>query len=442
MRLSTIVAVLFFPVFTQIALAQDEAANQSTLEAQHQRAIDLSHNDENRAALAILGPLLVKHPDNYAVRRDFVVISAWDGDCDNSLRAYEPIRQHPDQYPEKEAYLVTAVAECMAAMRRGDEALALLKEGAKRHPGDQDIQQSRKTLLDDIALQRKSELQISAGSLKSDADNRENFFSVRYSQQLANATRGFVRYFTTRAQDPVFETGDLNRLGVGIMHWLNPKWYVEQEFSKEIKHGGDFGSTTTLIHYPRSLWELRAQYASFAEDIPLRAKAIGVDSDRLTLAADYHSRDYIWEWSGAFSTYDFSDDNKRDSVYTALGYGYLMKDKLEQRIIGSLFTSNNSLDNTVYFNPEHDISLTITHRTSLVLDSQFDRHVDHLSVSAGRYNQKGYSAKLTYGIAYEQDYDFSPLHSLHWGAEYASNVYDGNREAELSFIITYSRKLP
>lgn len=438
MRFSTIAAVALLCLLIQNALAQEEATKQSSLKAEHQRAVDLAHNDNNAAALAILGPLLSKHPDNYPVRRDYVVISAWNGDCDNSLKAYEPIRQRSN----KEAYLVTAVAECMAALRRTDEALALLKENKKYHPGNEDISEAYQALQNDIALDRKPEVQLSAGTSESDAGNRENFFNVRYSQQLYHATRWFVRYFTTRAQDPEFETGDLNRAGAGIMHWFDPKWYFEQEFSKEIKNGGDFGSTTTFVHYPTSLWELRAQYASFAEDIPLRAKALDIDASRFTMGADYHSNDYVWEWSGSFATYDFSDGNNRDSFYTALGYGYLMKERLEQRIIGSLYRSSNTLNNTVYFNPEHDLSLTVTHRTSYVFDSQYERHVDHLSVFAGRYNQQGFSAKFTYGVRYEQDYDFSDYHSLHWGAEYASNVYDGNRESNVSFIVTYTRKLP
>ncbi|MGD8572921.1 MAG: hypothetical protein PVH98_10720, partial [Gammaproteobacteria bacterium] len=128
--------------------------------------------------------------------------------------------------------------------------------------------------------------------------------------------------------------------------------------------------------------------------------------------------------------------------YTALGYGYVMKPRLEQRIIGSYYQSSNTLDNTVYFNPDSDSSITLTHRTSYVFDSRYDRHVDHLSVFVGQYDQEGFGSDTFYGVRYEQDYDFDSLHSLHWGAGYASNIYDGNRESEISFIVTFTKKLP
>jgi hypothetical protein len=440
-RFSTIFALAFvlLSLFAQYALAQDKAANQASLEAEHKRAIDLAHDDKHAEALAILRPLLVRHPDYYPVRRDYIVVSAWHGDCDNALKAYEPIRNRPN----KESYLIIPVAECMASLRRTDEATALLQEGRDADPGNEDIQQAQQSLQNDIALDRKAEIQVSAGTSESDAGNRENFISLRYSRQLLEATRWFVRYLRTWAQDDDFATGDLKRVGVGVMHWFDPKWYLEQEFADELGDWGDeFGSTTTLVHYPHSLWEIRAQYASFAEDIPLRAKAIDVDASRFSFGADFHSRDYVWEWSGSYTSYDFSDGNDREGFYTALGYGYVMKPRLEQRIIGSYYQSSNTLDNTVYFNPDSDSSITLTHRTSYVFDSRYDRHVDHLSVFVGQYDQEGFGSDTFYGVRYEQDYDFDSLHSLHWGAGYASNIYDGNRESEISFIVTFTKKLP
>jgi len=440
-RHSTIFLVVLNLLLMGIASAETKTNDPkpippSAVEEQYKRAIDLSHNDKHSEALAILRPLTEQYPDNYPVRRDYVVIASWHGDCDESLKKYQTIKNRSD----KEPYLVTAVSECMAKTRNHDDALALLEEGKKNHPDDKDIQANYEYLVKSIELDRKPQLDLSAGVNESDAGNREYFFSAKYSRQIANATRAFVRYYTTDADDNEFDTADLNRIGFGLMHWFNPKWYGEQEFSKEIKHGGDTGSTTTLIHYPTSLWELRGQYASFTEDVPLRAKAQDIDSDRLTLAADYHSMDYRWEWSASYSMYDFSDGNDRDTFYTSLGYGYLMREKLEERIILGLFRSSNTLQNTVYYNPESDTSLTVTHRTSLVLDTQYKRHVDHISLFVGHYNQKGYSAKLTYGARYEQEYQLNDYQYFSWGAEYASMVFDGNRESVMSLIVNFSTK--
>ena len=438
MRYSTILLVLLMPYATGNAWAQtNEKTNQSSLESEHQRAVELARNDQHDAALKILDNLLLQAPDNYPIRRDYVIIAAWKGDCDKSLKYYQPIQNRPDQ----EDYLILPVSECLANTRQTDEALNLLRKGTKAYPDNQDIKTSYQSLLNDIALDKKPELQITVGRGESDAGNQEHFLNVRYSQFLAEATRWFVRYYQTHADDKEFKTGDLNRVGVGIMHWFHPQWYFEQEFSKEIRHDDPAGFTSTLIHYPTSLWQVRAQYASFAEDIPLRAKALDIESNRFTVGADYHSINYQWEWSGSFSMYDFSDDNDRKSYYTSLGYAYEQKEKREQRVIGELYHSTNSQNNVVYFNPESDVAITITHRTSFVLDTQYDRHVDHLSLFAGQYDQKNYQSEVIYGIRYEQEYDFNLYHSLNWGAEYASRVYDGERESELSFIVTLTSKL-
>ena len=441
MRNGAIFLVVLLPLSMGIATGETRTTEtkkipQSAVDAQYKRAIDLSHNDKHDEALAILGPLTTQYPDNYPIRRDYVVISAWNGDCDNALKFYQSIEERAN----KEPYLVTAVSECMAKNRYHDEALALLKEGKKNHPKDKDIKSSHDYLVKSIDLDRKPELELSAGTNESDAGNREYFISAKYSHQIINSTRGFVRYYTTSADDDEFDPEDLNRLGVGLMHWIHPKWYGELEFSKEIKHGGDSGVMGTIIHYPTSLWELRAQHATYTEDVPLRAKEIGVDADRTTLAADYHSKDYKWEWSAAYSTYDFSDGNNRDSFYTALGYGYLMRADLEERIIFGLYKSDNSLLNTVYYNPESDTSITITNRTSIVMDTKFVRHVDHISLWIGRYNQQSYSAKITYGARYEQEYQLNDHQYFSWGAGYASMVFDGERESIISVIVNFSTK--
>lgn len=436
MRFSTILLALILPFLMKHALAEEEMAEQKSLESEYKRAIELAHNDDHDAALGILEGLLTKNPDNYPVRRDYVVIAGWKGDCDEALDKFEAIQDRPN----KEDYLIVPVAECLIQVRRTDEALALLREGSRTYPDNGDIKLVYQSLLNDLVVERKPELSISAGIDQSDAGNTDNLLEFRYSHQLTKQSRWFARYFRASANDTDFDTADLNRLGLGIMYWFHPKWYLEQEFSQDVKTGDDFGSTTTLIFDPTSLWEIYGQYASFAEDIPLRARAVGVTSNRAQLAASYHTLDYRWEWYGTVSAYDFSDSNERRGFYTSLGYGYEMLEKREQRVIVELSESRNTLENTVYFNPIRATDISLKHRTTFVLDSKYDRHVDHLSVYIGSYNQKNYGAHTTYGIGYEQEYDFDAFNSLSWGGEVASRVFDGERETIFNFLVNYTAK--
>jgi len=428
-------AVLLFVVpFSTWVQADD---TDSAWEAEHQHAVDLAHQDQHDAALAILAKLMSAHPDNYPLRRDYVVVAAWKGDCDEAIKQYQPIKSRPN----KESYLVTAIAECMSNLRYTDEALSLVSNSLKNNPGDEDLKSSYQTLQHKIEMDKRSKIEASIGTNQSDAGIRETTASVRYSQYLAPSTRWFVRYFQANAHDKDFDTGDLNRVGAGIMYWINPKWYFEQEFSAEIVDNDRHGSTSTLIFYPNSLWQIRGQYATFAEDISLRANALDIYADHFLLGANFHTISYRWEWSGQYDSYHFSDDNDRESLYTSAGYAYELTPKREQRIILELSHSNNSLDNVVYFNPSSDTSITVTHRTSFVYDSKYDRHVDHLSFFAGQYDQQHYGSDPIYGIRYEQEYDFDEYRSFSWGAEYASRVYDGQRESGLNVVASLTYKL-
>lgn len=437
MRFSTILLALILPFLLPQAWAQQQTkVTQSSIESEHQRAVELAHADQHGTALVILKDLLNQHPDNYLVRRDYVVISAWSDNCDEALEKFQAIKDRPN----KEDYLIGPVAECMKKARQNDQALAMLREGTRAYPDNEDIKSLYKSVLNDIVYDRKPELNLRAGTGQSDGGNQDYFFEAKYSRQFAPAARWFARYFTTFADDPEFDTGDLNRVGAGVMYWFNPKWYLEQEFSTDIDESGENGSTTSLDYHPTLLWELNAHYASFAEDVPLRGKAIGVESDRLGISAFFHTTDYRWEGLASFAAYDFSDGNDRKSYYTSLSYGYEMTARREQRVILELSGSRNTLENTVYFNPLRDTTLAVVHRTSFIFDSQYDHHVDHLSVFLGQYDQQGYSAEATYGASYEQQYTFSRIHSFSWWLQIASRIYDGDRETVGSFLASYTRK--
>ena len=74
------------------------------------------------------------------------------------------------------------------------------------------------------------------------------------------------------------------------------------------------------------------------------------------------------------------------------------------------------------------------------MDTRFNRHVDHISLYVGHYNQQGYSAKLIYGARYEQEYDLNDYQYFSWGAEWASRVFDGERESIISLIANFSTR--
>lgn len=406
---------------------------------QHTHAVDLARSGKIEQGMAILKQLLAAQPTNYPIRRDYIIIATWKGDCDDALDNYKLIEKHPRQ----EAYLIVPVSECLQQQGEDEKALALLEKHSKSNPQDQDLKQAYLQLRKAIKLERLPVVSLSIGTNNTDAGNREWFWDLRYSRQIKPdlpQLRGYVHFYSSHALDTQFDTGDLNRLGIGVLYWFNPQWLLDQELFTDLQTD-ETGSRTQLRYLVNSQLQLSGEYSSNTDDIPLRAKAQLINAHRTRFDADYHSQDYRWELYGAVSKYKLSDTNKRDTLYGSVGYGYLMKQQLEQRVILELSQSKNTLGNAIYFNPTKDRGVNLVHRTSYVYDSQYDRHVDHLSIFVGRYNQENYDSASTYGARYEQEYNFDEYDSLSWGVGYASRVYDGQREGEWSFLITMSRKL-
>ena len=424
-----------------IAPVQSSALSTSTgsVASQHAHAVDLARNDKIEEGLAILKQLLKAHPDSYPIRRDYVIISTWKGDCDSALENYARIQQHPDQEP----YLIVPVSDCLHQQGKDEQALTLLKKSSKANPDDTDVKQAYQDLQQSIALSHAPDITISVGNNNSDAGNREWFWDVRYSRLLDPGKpqlRGYLHYFSSHALDAQFDTGDMNRFGIGVLYRFNPQWLLDQELFTDLQND-DSGSRTQLRYFMNSQTALSGEYSTNTSDIPLRAKAQEIDARRIKIDADYHSTDYRWELYAAAAKYRFTDSNRRTTLYGSAGYAYLMKQRLEERVILELSKSKNTLANTLYYNPASDRGVNLVHRTSYVYDSKYDRHVDHFSLFVGKYDEQGYDTENTYGAQFQQEYEFDSYTALSWSAGYASHIYDGQREGEWSFLITLSRKL-
>ena len=159
---------------------------------------------------AILKKLLEVHPNDYSVRRDYVVIATWKGDCDEALSNYKIIEDHPAQ----EAYLVVPVSECLHRQRKDNAALALLKKHSKASPDDEELKQAYRDLADTVRIDRLPDVTAVLGVNDSDAGNREWFWDLRYSRQVTPdlpQLRGYIHYGTSHAVDAEFATGDLHQ---------------------------------------------------------------------------------------------------------------------------------------------------------------------------------------------------------------------------------------
>lgn len=404
-------------------------------------AVQRARRGDYETGLAVLAELLPRAADEYPLRRDITLIAIWAGDCERALGWFDPIRDDA----RHEAYLVVPVSDCLLERNRTTEALALVEAALARRPDDPALRHAHAKA--EIALRVDAGIvedrPLLVASLLADEAQRsprEWLLRLEASDAIARRVRLYARYLAARASDPDLGPGDMDRAGLGLRWRPTARWLLAQEFSRDLGRAGQGGSHSLVEYRPYDAWRFDAEHHSYAEDLPLAARAAGVEADRSEASAEYNSLDYIWHWRAAASRYDFSDGNRRTSLYTTLGYAYEMLPEREQRLYGEAYVSRNTLPGAVYFNPGEDRSLGLVHRTDFVFDSRFRRHVDRLYLTAASYWQEGFGAKPKWGVRYEQDYDLDGASALVAGVAYDSNVYDGEREGEWRLDVYFHRR--
>lgn len=409
--------------------------------ADHARGVELARAGHYDEGLALLLPLLQKFPDDYPLQRDVILVTIWKGDCTNALQRFERIRDRPDLEP----YLVVPVSDCLLAGNRPWEAHRLTRLALKRHPEDAALRQA--FVKAEIALRVDAGVDEDSPAVdaelytdSSDQGLTEWIGYAEGSTRVADATRLYARYRFTRSTDSDYRSGDLDRVGAGIRYRFDERFLLDQEFSADLYQSGQGGARTRLTYAPRDAWRYALAYNTFAEDTPLRARAAGIEARQWSADAAYEARDYRLSGRAAFDGYDFSDGNRRHSFYTTVGYAYEMRAEREQRVFVEWYQSANSLADAPYFNPHHDYSLGLTHRTDFVFESRYRRHVDHLYLNANLYQQEGYGTHPRASVRYEQDYDFDAMRAMSVGVGLLRNIYDGNYETDWQFNLRYHQR--
>ena len=430
MRLGTftkqLLSCLFLLIIVCPCRAETVLAGEQKFDSEHQRGLNLARKGRHDDGLMVLMALNKKYPNVYPLQRDIVIVTAWKGDCRAAVGRYEPIRD----YPKPESYFILPVSECLITIGRINEAISLLNQGRKSWPKDSTLASAYAEAQAKRAALFLNELRLEVSTDTSDQGRREWLWGATLTHKLADRTHIYARLTNTRTSYDELQSGKQDRVAVGVEHEFRNNLVVTQEFSGDVNRNGQNGSFTSVVFLPNDLWRFGVSYTSFAEDLPLRAKAESIDAKRSILLTNYHTADYRWSWSAAGSRYDFSDTNRRNTLFTSLGYAYELQPKREQRVFLEYYQSDNTLANTAYFNPSRDKSVSVVHKTDFVFDSRFHRHVDHLYLSLGGYDQEGFAKRGIWGMRYEQDYDFTKRTALLVGVGYGRHVYDGASEYE------------
>ncbi|MDL9997506.1 poly-beta-1,6 N-acetyl-D-glucosamine export porin PgaA [Variovorax sp. J22P240] len=222
-----------------------------------------------------------------------------------------------------------------------------------------------------------------------------------------------------------------HRVGGGVQaRW--PDWKLNALAWSQTGSLNTSGGSLAAQWEPTDHWTFLADAAKHSPDAPLRADFHGITADAVRGGLRY-----AWNESteaGLKAQYmDFSDGNKRDQVTIDGTLKLLDRPHLDVTLKPRVEWQRNSLLVTPYFNPKESWLPSIEAQVEHVMWRVYERTLlQRLRLTVGMFEQRFFGGNAVGGAAYEQTWRHDPWTELTWGIEWASNVYNGQRERTLN----------
>ena len=304
------------------------------------------------------------------------------------------------------------------------EALALEQE----FPEDRQVQRVARLW----SIHEMRELRVEAGTGNSSGSggplgSREHHIeSWLYSAPFEYDWRAFLHQYAAKATFPEGD-GHRRRLGAGAEYRVRD-WRASAEVSAGFEDDTDVGLSVAGDWWMNDYWNFEAEAESSTNDIPLQGRPSGVRGKSLRLGATYRVSESRRFGAGA-QTIDFNDGNRRDILSASAFQRFITGPVFKLDGMLGLYTSQNSLGNAVYFNPQSDFGADLTLIGEQRLWRRYDRSFLHrLYLTLGTYEQKTFGSGEVAGIRYEHEWNLDDRFMILYGAQRSMHPYDGVRE--------------
>ena len=416
-------------------LPASAATVKSNTVAIQKNSMAMARSGQHQKAIDNLNTLLKSSPDDRSLKRDLLVVHAWAGQCKKSLHLYSALQ--PVDSNDRD--LVHAVAGCLVAEEFYLKAISVLTPAVRKFKYDRALQElynKARTARD----QQKRWFNYNGGEYgTSDTGAFKTAFESELFRKMTDELTIYARLNIAREHDPVLADGELNRLGLGIDYRFINGLVLREELSGSLAGNTHTGVLSKIDYGYSERISYSAEYATYAEDIPLPAIAQNISSDRLKLGASFNSDGYVFEGTAYIWQYRFSDSNLKQGATVDTAFAYHRQENRWRRIGFSINHESNSLAGPAYFNPSDANTIVAYHSMEFPWNSKFKQHKDVLTIKAGIYAQAGFASEYISELIYEQKYTLTDNSWLELGASVASNVYDGARETESSLRFSYAR---
>jgi biofilm PGA synthesis protein PgaA len=212
--------------------------------------------------------------------------------------------------------------------------------------------------------------------------------------------------------------------------------FAELTYNESTEDG--LGGRAEVEWTPTDHVSLSAAGEIFSRETPIRALKNGTTADAVELGAGYRfheSRGLALTWR----LMDFSDGNVRNELFPRFSQRVFDRPLFTLTGIVDLYYSTNSRTDVAYFSPEWGFTPTVALVAEHVAWRRYRQSFVHaLTGTAGGAFQAGFDGEPIGSIAYEHRWQFGRQVALSYGILFASRVFDGDREDEVSGFLQFN----
>ena len=433
-----------------------------------QGVLDSMENSQSPWNASSSSKVTGKNWDRVTLDNNRLMLAAWSGDLD---AAYSGMKDYLERAPYN-PHLRSSFADIHYLRGWPRQSLDLYQEVENQQPGiyavksgsinawmnlydyqsaekmtqvlakDYPNLKSTETHIENWSVHNMQELSMTVGLGKSDSSAQGDPYGSRdleaevwwYSQPIDYQNRIFLH--TTSATGDFKEgKGQIDRYGVGWEQRIGTEQYAfrnKVELNRNYSIEADAGIAVSSDISVNDYWSFAGNIESFSSQLPVRAYNSGVKAWSAEASAKYRVDDRQ-SYRTSITNVDFSDNNQRWMWSGNSDQVFYRSPHHQWSVLESIYVSENSKTDVIYFSPERDLDLGIALEYEGIIERDYDFQFTHkLLIGIGTYSQKNYGSDPTAQLSYRHNWQKDKTLSWFYGVGLNYHPYDGNSELRQS----------
>lgn len=247
-----------------------------------------------------------------------------------------------------------------------------------------------------------------------------------YSRPFSDHYRTFV---STQFDKASFPEGDGHASFPNIgLEYTDRDWRLTGAVGQSNSSESRLTTTLTAEYRLDDYWSFSSLLDMNSREMPLRGLRNHV-SGHLAEVSGTHRWSDLMSASASFAYMDMDDGNQRKLASLLFDHRLMTKPHYKLAAHLRANASDNTENNTLYFNPERDLDITATLDNAWMLWRRYERSFTHrLQLGVGGYWQKNFGSNNTWTASYEHQWHWDDRIELDYGVMRYMHPYDGTDE--------------